>query len=140
MKQFFFCISLLIFTGLFIHQTAKPVFSQSGGVSSNTNTSPADPILTRRQPVTNEVSEFTVSRGESLGGFTYSNNGALTFNGKHFSPRVIVSKDITGFLISMLTQRKWAGVIGTDVDGQNKSFFLDTTNMTATPMQPSGSW
>lgn len=87
-----------------------------------------------------KATEFKVSRGKTVSGFSFSRNGALTYNKKRFSPSVTVRIDVTEFAISMLTQKKWAGAIAVDGDGQNQSFFLDTAKMTATPMQERGEW
>jgi hypothetical protein len=82
----------------------------------------------------NKATEFTVSRGKTVSGFSFSRSGVLTYNKKRFSPSVIVGKEITEFKISKLTQKKWAGAIAVHENGLNQSFFLDTAKMTATPL------
>ena len=119
--------------------------SQSGRVPSNSNRPMANtrtnanlPMPERRQPE-NKVDEFTVNRGETSNGFRLALNGALTYEGKTFTPRITVNKSIANFTISFLN-KKWAGGIANDQYGQHLSYFLDTTKMTATPMQKPGSW
>ncbi len=88
-----------------------------------------------------DADEFTVGLGKTVNGFNFSRKGALTYNGKRFTPALTVNvKNITEFKISMLEQKKWAGAIAVDGDGQNTLFFLDLAKMTSTPMQKRGSW
>lgn len=75
--------------------------------------------------------EFVVPLGKTVSGFNFSRRGALTYNGKPFSPAIVIDpKRIAEFKISLLPEQKIAGAIGVDQNGFNLLYFLDTTKMT----------
>ncbi len=99
--------------------------------------------IIQRSSIGNEIPGqivFSVPLGEVVNGFKFSGNGELTYDENQFSPALYVNtNNIMEFKISMVPEKHWAGAIAVDGDGQNALFFLDLTDMIATPMQ-SGKW
>jgi hypothetical protein len=85
--------------------------------------------------------EITVSLGNTVGNFTFSTGGALSYKGKSFNPSVQVkAENIQAFRISMSRDGQMAGAIAEDVDGQNSVYLLDLVALVSTPLQKPGTW
>jgi hypothetical protein len=80
--------------------------------------------------------EITVPLGKTVGDFTFSKGGTLSYRGKSFNPVVQVRAEyIPSFRISMSRDGQLAGAIAEDVDGQNSLYLLDLRTLVATPFQ-----
>lgn len=80
------------------------------------------------------IQEFDVPLGKAINGFTYTNKGELMYQGRQFTPRVLASPEsVPKFHMSMVKNKKIAGAIAWDMDGQSYVQQLDLASMTATP-------
>ena len=81
------------------------------------------------------VEEVIVPKGGSLGPFSFSATGALTFKSRAFSPAVQLNSpdNYTAFRIAVLHGKNEgiAAAIAEDIDGQDSLYILDLQNGTA---------
>src|SRR5262249_40251670 len=79
--------------------------------------------------------KISIPIGKTVGDFTYSKNGDLSYQGKPFHPAVKVDPEsVLSFRISLLKDRGLAGAIAEDGDGKNLLYLLELATRTATPL------
>jgi hypothetical protein len=70
--------------------------------------------------------DFEVTGGASLNGFTYTQQGALQYRGRAFSPAVTAHPHVARFRITRSPSSPLAAAIAVDADGANVLYLLDT--------------
>jgi len=81
------------------------------------------------------VVEISVPLGKTVGNFTFSKSGLLSYQGKSFSPAVKVRPDsVRSFRISLPKDKGLAGAIAEDEDGKNSLYLLELAARTAIPL------